>query len=41
VPHSDIPHDQLGPVQGEPDAVVERLGEVLDHVDRWNRAGGR
>ncbi len=38
VPHSDIPHDQLGPVEGEPDAVVERLGEVLVHVDRWNSA---
>lgn len=36
VPHSDIPHDQLGPVEGEPDAVVQRLGEVLEHVDRWN-----
>jgi putative hydrolase of the HAD superfamily len=36
VPHSDIPDYQLGPVEGEPDAVVERLGDVLTHVDRWN-----
>ena len=36
VPHSDIPHDQLGPVEGAPDAVVQRLGDVLEHVDRWN-----
>ncbi len=38
VPHSEIPHDQVGPVEGEPDAVVQRLGEVLAHVDRWNAA---
>jgi putative hydrolase of the HAD superfamily len=36
VPHSDIPDYQLGPVEGEPDAVVQRLGDVLGHVDRWN-----
>jgi putative hydrolase of the HAD superfamily len=36
VPHSTIPADQLGPVQGSPDATVRRLGEVLGHVDRWN-----
>jgi putative hydrolase of the HAD superfamily len=35
VPHSDIPDDQRGPVQGRPDAVVHRLIEVLEHVDRW------
>lgn len=35
VPHSAIPHDQRGPVDGEPDAVVHRLIEVLDHVDSW------
>lgn len=41
IPHSDIPDDQRGPVEGTPDAVVTRLGEVLDHVDRWNaQAGG-
>jgi putative hydrolase of the HAD superfamily len=40
VPHSEIPHDQRGPVEGTPDAVVSRLGEVLDHVIRWNREAG-
>lgn len=35
VPHSDIPDDQRGPVEGRPDAVVHSLIEVLDHVDRW------
>ncbi|MDQ6849998.1 MAG: HAD family hydrolase [Actinomycetota bacterium] len=37
VPHSDIPASQAGPVSGEPDAVVERLSDVLDHIDRWHR----
>ncbi len=36
VPHSEIPADQRGPVDAEPDAVVHHLIEVLDHVDRWN-----
>ncbi len=36
VPHSDIPDDQRGPVDAQPDAVVHQLIEVLDHVDRWN-----
>jgi putative hydrolase of the HAD superfamily len=36
VPHSVIPESQKGHVEGEPDAVVDRLGEVLDVVDRWN-----
>jgi putative hydrolase of the HAD superfamily len=40
VPHSDIPDDQRGPVEGQPDAVVHRLLEVLDHVDRWDAATG-
>jgi putative hydrolase of the HAD superfamily len=40
VPHSDIPDDQRGPVEGEPDAIVHRLIEVLDHVDRWNDQSG-
>jgi putative hydrolase of the HAD superfamily len=37
VPHSDIPPDQQVPVDVHPDAVVQRLVEVLDHVDRWQR----
>jgi putative hydrolase of the HAD superfamily len=36
VPHSDIPHNQRGHVEGDPDAVVQRLGEVLDVVTRWS-----
>jgi putative hydrolase of the HAD superfamily len=35
VPHSDIPPEQLGHSTGEPDAVVHRLGEVLEVVRRW------
>ena len=35
VPHSDIPASQQVPVDVHPDAVVQRLVEVLDHVDRW------
>jgi len=36
VPHSDIPDLQLGPVAGEPDAVVQRLSELLPLIDRWS-----
>ncbi|WP_088317328.1 HAD family hydrolase [Kineosporia sp. R_H_3] len=35
VPHSDIPADQQVPVDVEPDAVVQRLVEILDVVDAW------
>jgi putative hydrolase of the HAD superfamily len=35
VPHSDIPAEQQVPIDVRPDAVVDRLAEVLDHVDRW------
>lgn len=35
IPHSDIPTGQQGPVVGVPDAVVHRLADVLDVVDRW------
>jgi putative hydrolase of the HAD superfamily len=35
VPHSTIPDYQRGPVEGEADAVVTRLAEVLPLVDRW------
>jgi putative hydrolase of the HAD superfamily len=35
VPHSDIPRDQRGHVEGEPDAVVERLTDLLPLVDAW------
>lgn len=35
VPHSDIPDFQLGPVAGEPDAVVQRLADLLPLLDSW------
>jgi putative hydrolase of the HAD superfamily len=35
VPHSDIPREQVGHSEGEPDAVVERLGHVYDVVSAW------
>lgn len=35
VPHSNIPADQAGHTNGDPDAVVQRLGEVLDVVAQW------
>jgi putative hydrolase of the HAD superfamily len=35
VPHSAIPEAQKGRVEGDPDAVVQRLAEVLSVVDAW------
>ena len=35
LPHSDIPAFQLGPVTGEPDAVIQRLPDLLSLVDAW------
>jgi putative hydrolase of the HAD superfamily len=35
VPHSDIPEVQRGPVDGEPDAVISRLAQLLPVVDAW------
>lgn len=35
VPHSEIPAAQRGAVEGEPDAVVQRLADLLALVDRW------
>ena len=35
VPHSDIPANQLGHTEGDPDAVVHRLADLLEVVDRW------
>lgn len=37
VPHSDIPEAQRGPVDGQPDAVITRLGELLPVIDAWTR----
>lgn len=36
VPHTELPTDQRGPLDGRPDAVVPRLIQVLAHVDEWN-----
>lgn len=36
IPHSDIPSEQQGPVQGEADAVIQRLGELIGVVDSWS-----
>ncbi|HSV64581.1 MAG TPA: HAD family hydrolase [Mycobacteriales bacterium] len=35
VPHSEIPGYQQGHTQGVPDAVVQRLAELLPVVDSW------
>ena len=35
VPHSAIPSDEQLPVEATPDAVVQRLADVLDVVDGW------
>jgi putative hydrolase of the HAD superfamily len=37
VPHSTIPRDQSGHSEGEPDAVIQRLADLLPIVDEWNR----
>ena len=34
IPHSNIPPDQYGAVVGEPDAVVQRLADVLPVLER-------
>jgi putative hydrolase of the HAD superfamily len=39
VPHSVIPDVQRGHTDGEPDAVIARLTELLDVVDRWRDEG--
>ena len=35
VPHSAIPDSQKGHVEGDPDAVVDRLADLLAVVDAW------
>lgn len=37
VPHSAIPAHQRGDVEGVPDAVVQRLADLLSIVDEWRR----
>lgn len=38
VPHSTIPADQLGPVAGEPDAIINRLTDLVPLIDGWRAA---
>ena len=38
VPHSEIPISQQVPVDVEPDAVIDRLADLLAHVDGWREA---
>jgi putative hydrolase of the HAD superfamily len=35
VPHSRIPESQRGHTDGVPDAVVQRLADVAEVIDRW------
>jgi putative hydrolase of the HAD superfamily len=39
VPHSAIPENQKGHIEGDPDAVVQRLADLLAVVDGWLAAG--
>jgi FMN phosphatase YigB (HAD superfamily) len=38
VPHSEIPISQQVPVDVEPDAVIDRLADLLPHIDGWRDA---
>src|SRR5262245_43323959 len=38
VPHSDIPPNQLGHTSGTPDAVVQRLSDLVAVIDEWREA---
>ena len=40
VPHSDIPPEQRGHTEGEPDAVVHRLSELVGVIDGWLGSAG-
>lgn len=35
IPHSVIPVEQLGPVEGQPDATARRLSEIPDLIADW------
>lgn len=35
VPHSDLPADQVVPVEARPDAIIDRLADVAAVVARW------
>lgn len=36
IPHSDIPVEQLGHAEGQPDAIVHRLSEIYGVVRSWS-----
>jgi putative hydrolase of the HAD superfamily len=38
IPHSEIPISQQVPVDVEPDAIIDRLADLLQHVDAWREA---
>lgn len=38
VPHSAIPENQKGHVEGDPDAIIDRLADLLGVLDGWSRA---
>jgi putative hydrolase of the HAD superfamily len=40
VPHSKIPPQQRGHTEGVPDAVVERIADLLPIIDGWRRDEG-
>jgi putative hydrolase of the HAD superfamily len=40
VPHSDVPPEQHRSVDTEPDAVIDRLIDLLAVIDGWNEPGG-
>lgn len=35
IPHSNIPDEQRGHTEGEPDAVVRELSEIVDVIEAW------
>jgi putative hydrolase of the HAD superfamily len=35
VPHSDVPHWQRGHTEGTPDAVIERLADLIAVLETW------
>ncbi len=35
LPHSDIPHWQRGAAEGEPDAVIQRLADLVEVITAW------
>jgi putative hydrolase of the HAD superfamily len=40
VPHSTIPEQQRGHTDGDPDAVITRLSDLIPLVDEWRARAG-